>query len=96
MIQKRTGAKVMLSVAMCTYNGELYLQQQLLSIAKQTRLPDELVVCDDGSTDATLQILDEFQEMVPFPVKIYAMRPDLVRSKISKKPLHYVLETSLL
>ena len=37
-------AKLTLSVAMCTYNGELYLREQLTSIAKQTRLPDELVV----------------------------------------------------
>lgn len=60
-----------LSVAMCTYNGEPYLREQLISIAKQTRLPEEVVVCDDGSTDTTLQILNEFQEEVPFPVRIY-------------------------
>jgi GT2 family glycosyltransferase len=39
-----------LSIAMCTYNGALYLREQLESIAGQTRLPDELVVCDDRST----------------------------------------------
>lgn len=60
-----------LSVVMCTYNGEPYLQEQLDSIARQTRLPDELIVCDDGSTDATLQILSDFQEKVSFPTKIY-------------------------
>jgi glycosyltransferase involved in cell wall biosynthesis len=36
-----------ISVAMCTYNGERYLREQLESIALQTRLPDELVICDD-------------------------------------------------
>jgi glycosyltransferase involved in cell wall biosynthesis len=68
--QDQDGAKLILSVAMCTYNGELYLQEQLTSIAKQTRLPDELIVCDDGSTDCTLDILKEFRDTAPFPVRI--------------------------
>ena len=56
---------------MCTYNGALYLREQLDSLAAQTRLPDELVVCDDGSTDRTLAILDGFAAAAPFPVRIY-------------------------
>jgi hypothetical protein len=56
---------------MCTYNGALYLREQLDSIAGQTRLPDELVVCDDGSTDATLAILEGFAAAAPFPVRIH-------------------------
>jgi glycosyltransferase involved in cell wall biosynthesis len=59
-----------LSIAMATYNGELYLGQQLRSIAGQTRLPDELVVCDDRSTDATLTVLEDFARKAPFPVDI--------------------------
>ena len=38
---------------MATYNGAKYLQEQLDSFLQQTRQPDELVVCDDGFTDAT-------------------------------------------
>ena len=49
-----------ISVALCTYNGARYLREQLESIRKQTRLPDELVVCDDGSQDETVDILREF------------------------------------
>jgi len=60
-----------LSVAMCTYNGSKYLQEQLYSIVKQTHLPEEIVICDDGSTDSTLQILDEFKKNTPFQVRIY-------------------------
>lgn len=63
--------KQFLSVAMCTYNGAKYLQEQLDSIAAQSRLPDELVVCDDGSTDATLQILENFQKKFLFTVRVY-------------------------
>lgn len=60
----------MISVAMATYNGEKYLEQQLDSIAAQTVLPDELVVCDDCSTDRTIEILNRFKEKVPFNVII--------------------------
>src|ERR1700728_346533 len=49
--------KSRISVAMCTYNGERFLAAQLESIVQQTRLPDELVVCDDASTDQTLSIV---------------------------------------
>jgi glycosyltransferase involved in cell wall biosynthesis len=79
--------KFTLSVAMCTYNGEPYLQEQLISIARQTRLPDELVVCDDGSTDATLQILKKFQETAPFPVKIYCNETNLDLTKNFEKAI---------
>jgi glycosyltransferase involved in cell wall biosynthesis len=59
-----------ISVAMCTYNGGRYLQDQLESIALQSRLPWELIVCDDQSTDETLSILKRFQAEAPFAVKV--------------------------
>jgi glycosyltransferase involved in cell wall biosynthesis len=59
-----------LSVALCTFNGSRFLRDQLESIAAQTRLPDELVVCDDGSTDSTTQIVTEFSHNVAFPVRL--------------------------
>ncbi|MGC8651613.1 MAG: glycosyltransferase, partial [Minisyncoccia bacterium] len=60
-----------ISVALCTYNGELYLREQLESILEQTFPPDEIIVCDDGSTDATIKILEEFEKKSSIPVKIY-------------------------
>ena len=63
--------KLTLSIAMCTFNGAVYLSEQLDSISKQTHLPDELIVCDDNSTDMTQQILNEFRELAPFQVKIF-------------------------
>lgn len=59
-----------ISVAMCTFNGGRYLDQQLESIAEQTQQPCELVVCDDGSTDDTIAILKHFKANAPFPVTI--------------------------
>ena len=67
---KAKNERLTISIAMCTFNGADYLAEQLDSIAKQTRLPDELVVCDDGSTDSTLQILNEFKKNISFTVKI--------------------------
>lgn len=59
-----------ISVALCTYCGERFLPDQLKSLAAQTRPPDELVVTDDGSTDGTLAILEDFKRDAPFPVSI--------------------------
>jgi glycosyltransferase involved in cell wall biosynthesis len=55
---------------MCTYNGERFLGEQLSSIRQQTKLPCEVIVCDDASTDATPQLLQEFAASAPFPVAL--------------------------
>lgn len=60
-----------ISVAMCTYNGGAFIGEQLSSIAAQSRLPDELVICDDGSADATLDVVRRFAETVPFAVHVF-------------------------
>lgn len=54
--------KIKVSVAMATYNGEKFLREQLESLYAQTRVPDEIVVVDDCSTDRTLDILKEYHE----------------------------------
>lgn len=66
-----------ISIAMATYNGERFLAEQLDSFASQTLLPVELVVCDDGSTDATLRIVDEFARRAPFIVRIFRNETNL-------------------
>ena len=60
-----------ISVAMATFNGEKYIQEQLDSIRQQTLCPYELVVCDDGSTDGTIDMIKEFSRTVPFSVRLY-------------------------
>jgi glycosyltransferase involved in cell wall biosynthesis len=60
-----------LSVVLCTYNGARYLPALLDSLAGQRRPPDELVVSDDGSTDATQQLISAFAEAAPFDVRWY-------------------------
>lgn len=56
------------SVAICTYNGSRYLPEQLESLVRQQRLPDEVVISDDGSTDGTCALLEDFRQRAPFPV----------------------------
>ena len=60
-----------ISIAMATFNGERFIRKQLESLAKQTLSPFELVITDDGSTDSTLAIIDEFARQAPFPVRLY-------------------------
>lgn len=70
-----------ISVALCTYNGERYLEEQLSSIAGQRRPPDELVVCDDRSTDRTHEILRSFAADSAFPVRIHLNDENLGSTK---------------
>lgn len=51
-----------ISIAMATYNGEKYIERQLNSMLRQGRLADEVIICDDQSTDATADIVKEFIE----------------------------------
>jgi len=56
---------------MATYNGEAFLREQLDSLLCQTLLPYELVVCDDFSTDSTVDIIKKFSGVAPFNVKLF-------------------------
>ena len=58
------------SIAMGTYNGQRFLQEQLASLALQSVPPLELVVCDDRSTDDTYSMLEAFAQRAPFPVRL--------------------------
>lgn len=46
------------SVALCTYNGEKYIAEQLRSILQQTFKPSQIIVSDDGSSDKTILIAE--------------------------------------
>lgn len=48
------------SVCMGVYNGARYITEQLYSILHQTRQPDEVIICDDVSTDDTVEIVQAF------------------------------------
>lgn len=46
-----------ISVAIAAYNGEKFIEKQLLSIINQTVPPDEIIISDDGSKDSTVEIV---------------------------------------
>lgn len=59
------------SVAFCTYNGEKYIREQLDSIFNQSQKVDEIVICDDRSTDATIAIIREYQQNYPSIIQLH-------------------------
>ncbi len=75
------------SVAMCTYNGAKYLPEQLRGIADQTALPHELIICDDRSTDATQEVVQDFAERAPFPVRFIRNERNLGSTKNFEKAI---------
>lgn len=77
----------MLSVALCTYNGERYIREQLESILNQTMPVDEIVVCDDGSTDGTLQIIENLRSKTSVNFQLYKNEKNLGVSKNFKKAI---------
>lgn len=50
----------MISVVMATYNGAMFIEKQMESIRNQTLLPDEVLFCDDNSTDNTIDIIETY------------------------------------
>ncbi|HAN45254.1 MAG TPA: hypothetical protein DCQ32_01735 [Cyanobacteria bacterium UBA8156] len=70
----------LVSLCVPTYNGAPYLRETLSSALSQTYRPLEILIGDDGSTDETLHILTEFQELAErhgkTPVRIWPHRRD--------------------
>jgi len=52
----------LISIAMCTYNGEKYIQEQLDSILNQTYKNIEIIITDDRSSDITIKIIKSYQQ----------------------------------
>lgn len=51
---------ISISVALCTFNGAKYIEKQLESILNQDLMPDELIICDDASSDDTVQKISSY------------------------------------
>ena len=61
----------MISVAIATFNGKNFLPAQLDSILAQSVAVDEIVICDDNSTDGTGEILADYQRKYPGKFRIF-------------------------
>lgn len=57
-----------ISVAMATYNGEKFIKEQLESIFCQTIQPQEIIICDDCSSDRTIEIIESLNNPL---IKVY-------------------------
>lgn len=57
-------------VLLATYNGEDYIEEQLISLFNQTYQDFELLIRDDGSKDCTLEIVEKYQLKYPSRIKV--------------------------
>ena len=73
--------KPFVSVVMSVYNGELFLKEAIDSILSQTYKKFEFIIIDDGSTDGSLNIINEYSDE---RIKIFVWNVenfDLIREK---------------
>jgi glycosyltransferase involved in cell wall biosynthesis len=76
-----------ISVALCTYNGEKFLKEQIDSILNQSLKVDEIIVCDDISKDNTLSLLEKYSNNNPNLFKIYKNKINLKSVKNFEKAI---------
>ena len=70
-----------ISVVMAVYNGEKYIEEQLMSILSQSIMPDELIIQDDGSSDSTTDKIQSITEKSDVSVKLIKNKENLGFSK---------------
>ena len=69
------------SIALASYNGGAYILDQLKSFTTQSKLPDEVIVSDDCSTDNTVELIKKFAINAPFEIKIYVNESNIGYSR---------------
>lgn len=77
------------SIALCTYNGQDYLREQWRSLIDQQQQPDEVIICDDQSTDGTVALLRQLTADAPFPVHILENKQRLGSNKNFEQALRH-------
>ncbi|CAA6822232.1 MAG: Alpha-L-Rha alpha-1,3-L-rhamnosyltransferase (EC [uncultured Sulfurovum sp.] len=68
---------VKITIILATYNGEKYLEELLNSILNQLYKEFKIVICDDISTDKTLNILEKYQNKHTNKIEIYQNKKQL-------------------
>lgn len=74
-----------ISVALTTFNGARFLSDQLQSILNQTVRPDQVVICDDRSSDSTVEIANSFVQKTDVRVDVYVNEINLGVNKNFEK-----------
>lgn len=81
-----------------TYNWPEALELLLLSIQNQTILPNEVIIADDGSKEATKELIMQFQKKFPVPLlhiwheDIKNRKPKIMNKAIAKAKYDYIIE----
>ena len=76
------------SVAMCTYDGIPHIREQLDSILEQTYTPSEIVICDDGSSDGTFEVLKKYHSDHENIIDLYSNEQNLGVTENFEKCIH--------
>jgi glycosyltransferase involved in cell wall biosynthesis len=76
----------LVSIALCTYNGEKFLVKQLDSILNQNYINIEVIITDDCSSDTTRQILETYQKKDE-RIKLYFNETNLGYTKNFEKAI---------
>jgi glycosyltransferase involved in cell wall biosynthesis len=79
-------SKPLISIALCTYNGEKFLSEQLDSLVQQDYPNLEIIITDDCSSDQTPLILQDFSSRYPF-ITVYYNEENLGYIKNFEKAL---------
>ena len=64
----QSGSEQMISILLATYNWPQALKFCLESLSKQTDLDFEVIIADDGSTNATLEVIEKLKSDFPVPI----------------------------
>jgi len=81
-----------------TYNWPQALELLLLSVKRQSVLPNEVIVADDGSTAATRELVEKFQKDFPVPlIHVWHedngnQKPAIMNKAIARAKYDYILE----
>lgn len=78
-----------IAVLLATYNGGKYIREQLESLFQQSCKQFHLYVRDDGSSDDTMKIVEEFRQK--YPEKITILK-DSQKHRGAAKSFMYLLE----
>ena len=71
-----------ISVAMCTYNGNRFIEKQIKSILNQTHKVNEIIICDDQSTDDTVTLAEKLLEQsdIKYQININSKRLGITKN----------------
>jgi glycosyltransferase involved in cell wall biosynthesis len=81
-----------------TYNWPEALELLLLSLLRQTVMPNEVIIADDGSREETKKLITDFQKKFPIPLihiwheDLKNRKPKIMNKAIAKAKYDYIIE----